>query len=139
MTMQYSPISLLRKSVRGDMVPSKSYRPISRRKSLWLTLNGRHQTCSRTATDAIPLPEPKPRAVREHFVVPSVGSRDVACAERPNIRRFEHFLLLLDVVNDAFNFHASRSSRRKRGAVNLKRHWFFVSHSCGQSIRQRPL
>jgi hypothetical protein len=38
------------------------------------------------------LPQPKPRALREHFVVPSIGSRDVACAEWPNIRRFEHFL-----------------------------------------------
>ena len=46
----------------------------------------------RSATDAIPLPEPEPRAMREHFVVPSIGSRDVACAEWPNIRRFEHFL-----------------------------------------------
>ena len=40
----------------------------------------------RTAT------QPKPRALREPFVVPSIGSRDVACAEWPNIRRFEHFL-----------------------------------------------
>ena len=45
-----------------------------------------------SATDAISLPKPKPRAVREHFVVPTIGSRDVACAEWPNIRRFEHFL-----------------------------------------------
>jgi hypothetical protein len=45
-----------------------------------------------SATDAIPLPKPKPRAMREHFVVSSIRSRDVACAEWPNIRRFEHFL-----------------------------------------------
>jgi hypothetical protein len=45
-----------------------------------------------SATDAIPLPNPKPRAMREHFVVPSIGSREVAWAEWPNIRRFEHFL-----------------------------------------------
>jgi hypothetical protein len=38
------------------------------------------------------VPKPKPRAMREHFVVPAIGSRDVACAEWPNIRRFEHFL-----------------------------------------------
>jgi hypothetical protein len=38
------------------------------------------------------LPEPEPRAMREHFVVPAIGSRDVACAEWPNIRRLEHFL-----------------------------------------------
>jgi hypothetical protein len=45
-----------------------------------------------SATDAIPLPKPKPRAVREHFIVPSIRRRDVACAEWPTIRRFEHFL-----------------------------------------------
>jgi hypothetical protein len=45
-----------------------------------------------SATDAVPLPQLKPRAMCEHFVVPAIGSRDVACAEWPNIRRFEHFL-----------------------------------------------
>jgi hypothetical protein len=59
--------------------------------------------------------------VREHFVVPSIRSRDVACAEWPNIRRFEHFLELLNLVNDAFNVHASQSSKKRHGAVNLKR------------------
>ena len=42
--------------------------------------------------------------MREHFVVPAIRSTDVACAEWPNIRRFEHFLF--DVVNDAFNVHS---------------------------------
>jgi hypothetical protein len=37
--------------------------------------------------------------------VPSVRRRDIACAEWPYIRRFEHFLQLLDVVDDAFNVH----------------------------------
>jgi len=53
------------------------------------------------------LPQPEPRAMREHFIVPSIGSRDVACAEWPNIRRFEHFLYLRNLVDDAFNVHAS--------------------------------
>jgi hypothetical protein len=57
--------------------------------------------------------------VREHFVVPSIRGTDVACAERPNVRRFEHFLKLLNLVDDAFNVHASQSSKRRRGAVNL--------------------
>jgi hypothetical protein len=43
--------------------------------------------------------------MREHVVVPSIRSRDVACAQRPNIRRLEHFLELFDVVNSAFNVH----------------------------------
>jgi hypothetical protein len=44
--------------------------------------------------------------MREHFVVLSIGSRDVACTEWSNIWRFEHFLDLLDFVNDAFNVHS---------------------------------
>jgi hypothetical protein len=73
-----------------------------------------------SATNSVALPKPKPRAMCERFVVPSIGSRDVACAEWPDIRRFEHFLQLLNLVNDAFNVHASQSSKRRRGAVNLK-------------------
>jgi len=41
--------------------------------------------------------------MREHVVVPAIGSRDVACTQRPYIRSFEHFLKLFDVANDAFN------------------------------------
>jgi hypothetical protein len=59
-----------------------------------------------SAADTIALPEPEPRAMGEHFVVPSIGSRDVACAEWSDVRRFEHLLELLDVVNDAFNVHS---------------------------------
>jgi len=33
-----------------------------------------------SATDAIPPPQPEPRAMREHLVVPSIRSRDVAWA-----------------------------------------------------------
>jgi hypothetical protein len=42
----------------------------------------------------------------EYLVVPAIGSGDVACAERPNIRCLEHFFQLFDVVNGAFNVHA---------------------------------
>ena len=45
-----------------------------------------------SAAEAVPLPQPKPWAMREHFIVPAIRSRDVACAEWSNIRRFEHFL-----------------------------------------------
>jgi hypothetical protein len=51
-----------------------------------------------SATNPIPLPKLKPRAMRELFIVPSIQSRKVACAERPNVWRFEHFLLLLNLV-----------------------------------------
>ena len=54
------------------------------------------------------LPEFKPRAMRQRFIVPAIRSGDVAWAEWSNVRRFEHFLQLLDLVNDAFNVHASQ-------------------------------
>ena len=57
-----------------------------------LALNPKSAFSVRSAADAIPLPKAKPRALREHFVVPAIRSRDVACAEWPDIRRFEHFL-----------------------------------------------
>jgi hypothetical protein len=57
-----------------------------------LALNPRPAFSFTSAANSVPLPEPKPRAMREHFVMPSIRSREVACAEWPNIRRFEHFL-----------------------------------------------
>jgi hypothetical protein len=56
-------------------------------------------------TNSVVLPDAKPRALRQLFVVSSIGSRNVACAEGPNIRCFEHFLKLLDIVNGAFHVH----------------------------------
>jgi hypothetical protein len=44
------------------------------------------------ATNSVPLPKPKPRAMREHLVMLSIGSSDVACCQWPNVRRLEHFL-----------------------------------------------
>jgi len=40
--------------------------------------------------------------------MPAIGRMDVACAEWPRIRGLEHFLQLLDLVNDAFNVHPSQ-------------------------------
>jgi Protein of unknown function (DUF3592) len=45
-----------------------------------------------SAADSAVLPQPEPRAVRQLFIVASICSRDVVCAEWPNIRCFEHFL-----------------------------------------------
>jgi hypothetical protein len=75
-----------------------------------------------SATDAIPPPEPKPRTMREHFVVPSIRSREVARAEWPNIGCLEHFLYLLDLVNDAFNVHARFYIQYERGNRQTERH-----------------
>jgi len=54
------------------------------------------------------LPKLKPRTLRKLFVVPSIGSRDVACAQWPNIWRFDHLLKLLDLAQDALNVHAAQ-------------------------------
>jgi hypothetical protein len=57
-----------------------------------LTLNPMPAFGFRSAANPEMLPQPKPRAMREHFVVPSIRRRDVPCAEWPDIWRFEHFL-----------------------------------------------
>ena len=71
-----------------------------------LALNPRATFVS--ATNPEVLPQPEPRTVGQHFIVASIRRRDVGCTQRSNIRRFEHFLKLLDVVNDAFHVHASQ-------------------------------
>jgi hypothetical protein len=64
----------------------------SRRGEAALALNPKPAFGFTSAADPELLPEPKPRAIREHFVVPSVSGRDVAWAEWPYVRRFEHFV-----------------------------------------------
>ena|GEM_PF-3881482 len=57
-----------------------------------LALNPSPAFSFRSAANSELLPKTEPWAMREGFVVPPIGSRDVAWAEWPNIRRFEHFL-----------------------------------------------
>jgi hypothetical protein len=57
-----------------------------------LALNPKPAFGFTSAANSELLPQPKPRAMREHFVVPAIRSRDVASADWPDIRRFEHFL-----------------------------------------------
>ena len=61
------------------------------------------------------LPELKPRAMRQHLIAPSIGGRDVSCTEWSNVRRVEHFLDLLNFVNDAFDVHGSQYLTQVRG------------------------
>src|SRR5580704_13210075 len=78
--------------------------------------------------------------MREHLVMPSIGSGDVACAEWPNIRRFEHFLYLLNLVNDAFNLHSSQYLTQARqgsnGAAAFRRTSSYTSHHSPKSSAQ---
>jgi hypothetical protein len=59
-----------------------------------LALNPRSAFGFTSAANPELLPQPKPRAMREHFVVPSIGSREVALAERSGVQHREDALHL---------------------------------------------
>ena len=59
-----------------------------------LVLNPKPAFSLRSATDTVPLPKAKPRALLEHFVVPSIGSREVALAQRSGVQHREDALHL---------------------------------------------
>ena len=90
-----------------------------------LALNPKPAFWITSAANSVLLPQSEPRAMREHLVVSSIRSRGVSCAEWPRIRRFEHFLYLLDLVNNAFNVHGSQSSITKCEWVKRKRRLVF--------------
>jgi hypothetical protein len=50
----------------------------------------------------------------EHFVMPSIRSREVACAERPRIRRSEDTLKALDFGNGLLSVHSVSISDMRR-------------------------
>jgi hypothetical protein len=62
------------------------------------------------ATNPVPLPEPKPRAVREHIVVPAIRSREIAQAQRSGVRHREDSLKVLDFGDGSVNVHAAQNS-----------------------------
>ena len=68
---------------------------------------------------------------RNHGLCASISSglrlaaENVACSEWPNIRSFEHFLQLLDVVNDTFNVHSVSISDMSASIRQTERHLHF--------------
>ena len=58
------------------------------------------------------LSQPKPRAMREPVIVPSIGSREVALAQRSGVRQREDALQPLDFGNGLVNVHFSISTKR---------------------------
>ena len=66
------------------------------------------------------LPELKPRAAGQLFIVGSIGSRDVAGTEWPYVRSFEHFLQLLDIGNDSLSVHSVLMILQKQREVKRK-------------------
>jgi hypothetical protein len=65
-------------------------------------------TRSRAAGNAVLLPKPKPRAVREHLVMPSIHSPEVTRAQRSGVRHGEDAFYQLDFGNGLFNVHPSQ-------------------------------
>src|ERR1019366_1303168 len=80
-------------------------------------------TRSRAAAHPIPLPKPKPRAVREHVVVPSIHSREVACAQRSGVRHGEDALKVLDLGDDSVNVHAAQIWMHLRAETSCLLRW----------------
>jgi hypothetical protein len=52
------------------------------------------------------LPQAKPRAVPEHFVVPPIRSRDGACTQRSRVGHREDALQPLNFGNALFSVHS---------------------------------
>lgn len=52
------------------------------------------------------LPEPKPWALREHFVMSSIRSREIARAQRPGVRHLEDALKVRDFGNRLISVHS---------------------------------
>ncbi len=63
----------------------------------------------RAATDPVALPESEPWATCKLFVVPSIGSGEIAWAQRSGIRRREDALQRLDLADDPLNVHLPSS------------------------------
>jgi hypothetical protein len=51
------------------------------------------------------LPEFKPRAMRQRFIMPPIRSREVACAEWSNVRHRKDALQPRDFGNGLFGVH----------------------------------
>jgi len=62
------------------------------------------------------LPKAKPRAMREHFFVSSIRSREVARAQRSGVRHCEDALKALDFGNSLLGVHSVSISNRTMGA-----------------------
>jgi len=71
-----------------------------------LALNPRSALGFTSATDAISLPKPKPRAVGMPLIMPPIRSGEVAWAQRSTVRHREHALNALDFGNSLLGVHS---------------------------------
>ena len=72
----------------------------------------------RSAAKPALLPKPKPRAMREHFVVPSIRGGEVALIQRSGVRRCEDAIKALDFGNSLLGVHAVSISNMSVAIVN---------------------
>ena len=83
-----------------------------------LALNPKPAFGLTSAADPVLLPKPKPRALREHFVVPSIRNRDGACTQRSGFRQREAALKALDFGNGLLGVHSVPLSNMGMVIVN---------------------
>jgi hypothetical protein len=83
-----------------------------------LALNPKPTFGFTSAADPVLLPEPERWALREHFVVPSIRSREVAPARRSRVRLCEDALKAFDFGNSLFKRSSLSSSKTKRDWSN---------------------
>jgi hypothetical protein len=69
----------------------------------------------RSATDAIPLPNPEPRALLEPFVMPSIRSGEIAPAQRSGVLHCENALKALDLGDSLLRVHFRFTIQHERG------------------------
>ena len=64
-------------------------------------------------SDAIPFPQPKPRTVRIHIIMPSVCSRKVAQLEWSGVRKGENVLQPFNLCDRLLGIHSALISTRR--------------------------
>ena len=76
----------------------------------------------RSAANPVPLPQPKPRAMRERIVVPSIGSGEVTRAQRSRVGHREDALQPLDFGDGLLGVHPPQYlTERRRGQFGRHR------------------
>ena len=87
----------------------------------------------RAAANPVLLPKAKPRAMREHFVVSSIRSREVVRAQRSFVRHCEDALKALDFGNSLLGVHSVPISNM-RGAIVKRSGICCRALRCGESV-----